>query len=364
MRAVITGASGFLGAHLARTLKDRGVEVRAADRSRGPALDDVDVEFVEIDVLDPASLRAAFEGQDRVFHLAAIISIVGDPTGEVWRVNVHGPRNAATVALECGVGRFVHCSSVHSFDLERCGPSLDESGLPTTHPDAPAYDRSKRAGEEAVRLVVQKGLDAVVVNPTKFDDLAEVRRSIATLIGAGPDTIALATSATDAWETAFWSIPWRRGDVVLTCRSEYVTNSVNLLVARDRFGVRMVIVDDDEHGQIDLTDLGAYPIAVLEVVDVGEASNPGAATVLEAAAVTDRDTGNGFQGLCKVPGFAFIDELARDRLNGEGDFEVGRIRLGRGVVRRARVGTGIGMRRCGDRQRRQNRRGLREAGRS
>ena len=166
MKAVITGASGFLGAHLARTLKDRGVEVRAADRSRGPALDDVDVEFVEIDVLDPASLRAAFEGQDRVFHLAAIISIVGDPTGEVWRVNVHGPRNAATVAFECGGGRFVHCSSVHSFDLERCGPSLDESGLPTTHPDAPAYDRSKRAGEEAVRLVVQKGLDAVVVNPT------------------------------------------------------------------------------------------------------------------------------------------------------------------------------------------------------
>lgn len=166
MKAVITGASGFLGAHLARTLKDRGVEVRAADRSRGPALDDVDVEFVEIDVLDPASLRAAFEGQDRVFHLAAIISIVGDPTGEVWRVNVHGPRNAATVAFECGVGRFVHCSSVHSFDLERCGPSLDESGPPTTHPDAPAYDRSKRAGEEAVRLVVQKGLDAVVVNPT------------------------------------------------------------------------------------------------------------------------------------------------------------------------------------------------------
>ena len=89
----------------------------------------------------------------------------------------------------------------------------------------------------------------------RADDLADVRRSIATLIGAGPDTIALATSATDAWETAFWSIPWRRGDVVLTCRSEYVTNAVNLLVARDRFGVRTSVVDDDEHGQIDLTDL-------------------------------------------------------------------------------------------------------------
>lgn len=165
-RATVTGASGLVGANLLRSLLDRGIEVCAADLRRSPALDGLDVDFVEVNVRDRSSLAAAFDGADVVFHLAAMISIVGDPTGEVWRVNVHGPRNAATVAFECGGGRFVHCSSVHSFDLERCGPSLDESGLPTTHPDAPAYDRSKRAGEEAVRLVVQKGLDAVVVNPT------------------------------------------------------------------------------------------------------------------------------------------------------------------------------------------------------
>ena len=90
---------------------------------------------------------------------------------------------------------------------------------------------------------------------TRAADRTAVRASIATLVGGEPDGVALTTSATDAWETAFWSIPWRRGDVVLTCRSEYVTNVVNLLVARDRFGVRTVVVDDDEHGQIDLTDL-------------------------------------------------------------------------------------------------------------
>ncbi|MBS1837420.1 MAG: aminotransferase class V-fold PLP-dependent enzyme [Actinobacteria bacterium] len=83
-------------------------------------------------------------------------------------------------------------------------------------------------------------------------DLAGVRRSIASLVSCDPTEVALSTSATDAWETAFWSIPWRAGDVVLTCRSEYVTNAVNLLVARDRFGVDVRVVDDDEHGQVDL----------------------------------------------------------------------------------------------------------------
>ncbi len=166
MKAVVTGASGFVGGHLVRELLARGVDVRAADVRRGPALEGLDVEFVEIDVLDGDSLRAAFAGRDVVFHLAAIISIVGDPTGMVERVNVEGPRNSASVALEQGVRRFLHCSSVHAFDLERCGPSLDESGPPTVHADSPAYDRSKRAGEENVRGVVSQGLDAVIVNPT------------------------------------------------------------------------------------------------------------------------------------------------------------------------------------------------------
>ncbi len=89
----------------------------------------------------------------------------------------------------------------------------------------------------------------------RADDLARARASIATLVGGRPDEVAFTTSATDAWESAFWSFPWRPGDVVLTCRSEYVTNVLNLLVARDRMGVEIRIVDDDEDGRIDVAAL-------------------------------------------------------------------------------------------------------------
>lgn len=166
MRVVITGASGFIGNTLAQAVLDQGHEVIAADRARSVALADLDVEFAEIDVLDPSSLREAFDGADAVFHLAAIISILGDPDGMVQQVNVQGPRNSAQAALDAGVDRFVHCSSVHAFDLHMCGPSLDETGPRTTGDHAPAYDRSKFAGEQQVQAVIAQGLDAVIVNPT------------------------------------------------------------------------------------------------------------------------------------------------------------------------------------------------------
>ncbi|MBK6312489.1 MAG: NAD-dependent epimerase/dehydratase family protein [Candidatus Microthrix sp.] len=165
-RATVTGASGLVGANLLRSLLDRGIEVCAADLRRSPALDGLDVDFVEVNVRDRSSLAAAFDGADVVFHLAAMISIVGDPTGEVRKVNVEGPANVANAARDAGVERVVHCSSVHAFDLEKCGPSLDETGPRTIGEHAPAYDRSKYAGEQALLKAAGDDLDVVIVNPT------------------------------------------------------------------------------------------------------------------------------------------------------------------------------------------------------
>lgn len=166
MLAVVTGARGFIGANLVPSLLAEGIEVRAADIRPAAESDDPDVEFRHIDVLDRSSLRDAFDGADVVFHLAARISIVGDPTGEMRTLNVDGAHNAAAAALDAGVGRYVHCSSVHSFDLETCGPSLDETGPRAVGDHVPAYDRSKYAGEQRVQSVIEQGLDAVIVNPT------------------------------------------------------------------------------------------------------------------------------------------------------------------------------------------------------
>lgn len=178
MRVVVTGATGHVGANLVRSLVARGDQVRVVVRARTQALEGVDVERVPGDVRDPGSLRAAFAGAEVAYHLAAVISISGDPQGLVRAVNVDGARNAAEAALAAGVRRFVHCSSVHAFDLYRRG-SAARAGQPAgpgrideTWPRVPdypphfAYDRSKAAGEQAVRAVMERGLEAVILHPS------------------------------------------------------------------------------------------------------------------------------------------------------------------------------------------------------
>lgn len=165
MLFAITGASGHVGANLVRALLARGDRVRVLLHDRDHALSGLDVERVRGDVLDPPSLERAFAGAEIVVHLAALISIQGDRGGRVPAINVQGAGNAAAAALRCGARRFVHTSSVHAFDLSR-GGLIDETSPRAEARHLAAYDRSKAAGEQAVRAVVAQGLDAVVVHPT------------------------------------------------------------------------------------------------------------------------------------------------------------------------------------------------------
>lgn len=166
MLTVVTGASGFLGGALVRALLAEERQVRAVDLRRGPGLAGLDVEWMPADVLDISSLEASFQGAEIVFHLAAVISVTGDPTGQVWAVNVDGPRNVAEAALHAGVHRLVHCSSVHAYDLEAGEHRVTETSPRATAAGLPVYDRSKAAGEAALRQMIDQGLDAVIVNPT------------------------------------------------------------------------------------------------------------------------------------------------------------------------------------------------------
>ncbi len=166
MDVVVTGASGHLGANLVRALVARGDRVRVLCRQSTAGFDGVPVEVVRGDVRDYQRLCDAFAGAERVYHLAARISLVGDPDGEVEAINVGGAANAARAALEVGVARLVHVSSIHAFTQTPRDQPLDERREPATLPRHPAYDRTKAAGEREVRAVVDRGLDAVIVNPT------------------------------------------------------------------------------------------------------------------------------------------------------------------------------------------------------
>jgi len=166
MRVAVTGAGGHLGGTLVRRLITDGHDVVAVDLEKSRALESLQVTYIQGDVLDRQAMEAAFDGVEVVCHLAAVISVVGDPTGVVRRVNVEGPANVADAAMSAGVRRMVHCSSVHAFDLSRATEPLTEEAPRSVDSRLPAYDRSKWSGEQSVQSRIEVGLDAVVVNPT------------------------------------------------------------------------------------------------------------------------------------------------------------------------------------------------------
>ncbi|MFV8755660.1 NAD-dependent epimerase/dehydratase family protein [Nannocystaceae bacterium ST9] len=167
MSVVVTGASGHLGANLVRELIARGESVRALVHRSSASLAALGVEQVAGSVTEPAGLPAAFAGATRVYHLAGVISLDGDPDGRVRRVNVEGTANVARACREVGVARLVHVSSVHAFDQRPLDRPLDETRSQVADSrQHSAYDRSKAASERVVREAIGEGLDAVIVNPT------------------------------------------------------------------------------------------------------------------------------------------------------------------------------------------------------
>lgn len=168
MLVAVTGAAGHVGGNLVRELLDQGRRVRALIYQDRRALAGLDLEaVVQADVLDPHALKEALIGVDVVYHLAGVISITGDPGGRMRQVNVVGTRNVLEACMVRGVKRVVHFSSIHAFNHRPDGQPIDERrGWPDS--DAMAYDLTKADGEREVLAAVERGLDAVIVNPTSI----------------------------------------------------------------------------------------------------------------------------------------------------------------------------------------------------
>lgn len=167
-RALVTGATGCVGANVVAALLARGYDVRAMHRTSSSldALDGLDPELVVGDILDPASLIAASKGCSLVFHVAAISDYWRTPAERIYQVNVEGTHNVLAAALETGVERLVFTSSIGALGLPQAGRLLDESSTFDLRPRSFPYGHSKHLAERAVQEAVAQGLDAVIVNPT------------------------------------------------------------------------------------------------------------------------------------------------------------------------------------------------------
>ena len=165
---LVTGATGHIGNSLIRELLDRGERVRALvlPGESCDGLECMDVERVEGDVLDPASLARAMQGVDVVYHLAGIISIMPGKNDLLRAVNVQGTINVAREARKAGVRRMVYTSSIHALGRPPHGTVIDESIGWDVHNPSGEYDRTKAEASVALLEEVKAGLDAVIVCPT------------------------------------------------------------------------------------------------------------------------------------------------------------------------------------------------------
>jgi dihydroflavonol-4-reductase len=163
--AFVTGASGFVGANLARALLERGWRVRALVRGDAPSLDGLTVERVPGDLFAPA-LAGAMRGCDAVFHVAATYSLWRRDRAAVLRANVDGTRSVLAAARSAGVPRTVHTSSVAAIGVRDGGAPAGETYQSPPERLIGAYKRSKYLAELEVRAAVVRGQDVVIVNPT------------------------------------------------------------------------------------------------------------------------------------------------------------------------------------------------------
>jgi dihydroflavonol-4-reductase len=168
MLAFVTGATGFLGSHVARVLSEQGADLRLLVRPTSSLrnLEGLKAETSIGDLRDPASLQKAMAGCDTVFHVAADYRLwVRDPA-EMYRSNVEGTRAILEAARNCGARCVVYTSSVATIGFTGNGHFADEDSPVSLADMIGHYKRSKFMAEQVAMEAGRSGMRVVTVNPT------------------------------------------------------------------------------------------------------------------------------------------------------------------------------------------------------
>ena len=168
MKSFVTGATGFLGSHVARQLWSNGAELRLLVRatSRTENIADLPADRVVGDLRDADSLRRGMSGCEVVFHVAADYRLWSRDGRELYQSNVDGTRNILQAARDSSVRRVVYTSSVATMGFGNNGSVTDERTPVSLTNMIGDYKRSKFMAEQLVIEAARSGQDVVMVNPT------------------------------------------------------------------------------------------------------------------------------------------------------------------------------------------------------
>jgi dihydroflavonol-4-reductase len=167
-KTLVTGASGFIGSHVARALADAGDELRLLVRrdSNLEPIAGLDFERTTGSITDRRAVRRAMKGVERVFHVAGTTSMRSGDRERVFEVNVTGTRIVVEEAMRAGVEKLIHTSSAGAVGPARPGATADENQPFTAGHLGLAYVNSKHEAETEVMRGAVQGLSVVIVNPT------------------------------------------------------------------------------------------------------------------------------------------------------------------------------------------------------
>ena len=168
MKAFVTGATGFVGSHVAQVLAEQGADLRLLVRTGSDPknIQQLNADRVVGDLCDPESIDRAMAGCDVVFHVAADYRLwVRDPA-QMYRANVEGTRTILQAARKNRVRRVVYTSSVATMGFTVKNNPVDESSPVSLENMIGHYKRSKYMAEEVAIAAGHDGIDVVVVNPS------------------------------------------------------------------------------------------------------------------------------------------------------------------------------------------------------
>ena len=197
---LVTGGTGLVGSHLLFDLCRSGKHVRALKRSNSnidnvkkvflyytSAADELlkNIEWVESDLLDVYSLMESMDGITEVYHCAAMVSFDQKDEAEMMSINLDGTANMVNAALEKGVRKFCHVSSIASLGRAATSEFTTEETFWKSSPDHSNYAISKYAAEREVWRASEEGLDVIIVNPSLIVGAGNWEQSSAKLFTKG-----------------------------------------------------------------------------------------------------------------------------------------------------------------------------------